>query len=124
MGLVGHPAKMSISSAAFDRIMNKGVTEFSCRGRSTRNCASKAVDSMVMFNGIEIPRPAISEFCRQHRIRRLSLFGSILCDDFGPDSDIDGSKAGPGGGRPALRATVERNVLVQGRRHEMDSNNL
>jgi len=32
---------------------------------------------------------AIAAFCRAHGIRRLSLFGSILRDDFGPDSDID-----------------------------------
>ena len=38
---------------------------------------------------IEIPREAIAAFCRRNRIRRLSFFGSILRDDFGPDSDID-----------------------------------
>ena len=31
----------------------------------------------------------IADFCRRHHIRRLALFGSILRDDFGPDSDID-----------------------------------
>ena len=30
-----------------------------------------------------------SAFCRRHRIRRLSFFGSVLRDDFGPQSDID-----------------------------------
>jgi predicted nucleotidyltransferase len=40
-------------------------------------------------HGIEIPTATIAEFCRRHHIRRLSLFGSILRDDFGPDSDID-----------------------------------
>ncbi len=39
--------------------------------------------------GVEIPRHAIAEFCRRHRIHRLALFGSILRDEFGPDSDID-----------------------------------
>jgi predicted nucleotidyltransferase len=38
---------------------------------------------------IEIPYEAIAEFCRQHRIRRLSLFGSVLREDFSPDSDVD-----------------------------------
>jgi predicted nucleotidyltransferase len=28
-------------------------------------------------------------FCRQHHIRKLSLFGSVLRDDFRPDSDVD-----------------------------------
>ena len=31
----------------------------------------------------------IEAFCREHRIRKLSLFGSILRDDFRPDSDVD-----------------------------------
>src|SRR5213083_2315312 len=35
------------------------------------------------------PRPQLAEFCRRHRIRRLSLFGSVLRDDFRPDSDVD-----------------------------------
>jgi predicted nucleotidyltransferase len=38
---------------------------------------------------IELPQRAISEFCRKHRIRRLSLFGSVLREDFGPESDVD-----------------------------------
>ena len=38
---------------------------------------------------IEIPRERIAEFCRKHRVRRLSLFGSALRDDFRPDSDVD-----------------------------------
>ena len=41
------------------------------------------------IHGIEIPEQAIAEFCRRHRMRRLSLFGSILRDDFTPESDID-----------------------------------
>lgn len=31
----------------------------------------------------------IAEFCERHSIRKLSLFGSVLRDDFRPDSDID-----------------------------------
>ena len=33
---------------------------------------------------IQIPTDAIAEFCRRNRIRRLSLFGSVLRADFGP----------------------------------------
>ena len=37
-----------------------------------------------------IPSPArIEAFCREHGLLELSLFGSVLRDDFGPDSDID-----------------------------------
>ncbi len=40
-------------------------------------------------HGIEIPKARLAEFCRRNHIQRLSLFGSILRDDFGPDSDVD-----------------------------------
>lgn len=42
-----------------------------------------------MSAGIPLDQAAIADFCRRHRIVRLSLFGSILRDDFGPDSDVD-----------------------------------
>ena len=38
---------------------------------------------------IKLPNGRIAEFCKRHRIRKLSLFGSVLRGDFGPDSDID-----------------------------------
>ncbi len=38
---------------------------------------------------IAIDRNRIADFCRRHHIRRLSLFGSVLRDEFGPDSDVD-----------------------------------
>ncbi len=38
---------------------------------------------------IEIPHDRIVDFCRRHHIRRLALFGSVLRDDFTPDSHVD-----------------------------------
>jgi uncharacterized protein len=38
---------------------------------------------------IPIDREAVAGFCRRHHIRRLALFGSVLRDDFRPDSDVD-----------------------------------
>lgn len=38
---------------------------------------------------IEIDRAALAAFCARHGIRKLSLFGSVLRDDFRPDSDVD-----------------------------------
>ena len=38
---------------------------------------------------ISIPKDKISEFCKQNQVRRLSFFGSVLREDFGPDSDVD-----------------------------------
>jgi len=31
----------------------------------------------------------VANLCKKHGVRRLALFGSILRDDFGPDSDVD-----------------------------------
>ena len=36
-----------------------------------------------------VPAEAIADLCRRHHIRRLSFFGSVLRDDFGPESDVD-----------------------------------
>jgi hypothetical protein len=38
---------------------------------------------------IELPEERIAEFCRRHNVRRLALFGSVLREDFRPDSDVD-----------------------------------
>jgi uncharacterized protein len=38
---------------------------------------------------LAIPHTDIADFCRRYHIRRLSLFGSVVRDDFGPESDID-----------------------------------
>jgi predicted nucleotidyltransferase len=38
---------------------------------------------------IKIPQEKLAEFCRRRHIKKLSLFGSVLRDDFGPDSDVD-----------------------------------
>ena len=38
---------------------------------------------------IDIPKGKIAEFCRRHHIRKLSLFGSVLRDDFQNDSEVD-----------------------------------
>lgn len=36
-----------------------------------------------------VPRPSLARFCRRWRITELALFGSVLREDFRPDSDID-----------------------------------
>ena len=43
----------------------------------------------MKYHGVHISQRAIADFCRRHRIRRLALFGSILRDDFAPESDVD-----------------------------------
>jgi predicted nucleotidyltransferase len=38
---------------------------------------------------VKIPREQIATFCVRHHIRKLSLFGSVLTERFGPESDVD-----------------------------------
>jgi len=38
---------------------------------------------------IKIDQSVLAGFCRRHNIRKLAFFGSVLRDDFGPDSDVD-----------------------------------
>lgn len=38
---------------------------------------------------IDIPTQEIENFCRRWKVVEFSLFGSVLCDSFGPDSDVD-----------------------------------
>ena len=38
---------------------------------------------------IPVPLPRLADFCERHHIRRLALFGSVLRDDFTPESDVD-----------------------------------
>ena len=38
---------------------------------------------------IAVPRDEIAAVCRRYHIRTLALFGSVLREDFAPDSDVD-----------------------------------
>ncbi len=42
-----------------------------------------------MNKNLVIPKDKIADFCRRHHIKKLSIFGSALRDDFAPDSDVD-----------------------------------
>ena len=42
-----------------------------------------------MTEAVVIPQEVVADFCRRHHVRRLALFGSVLTDEFGPESDID-----------------------------------
>ena len=43
----------------------------------------------MKYHGIDISDEKIAELCRKWKVTELSLFGSILRDDFGPKSDVD-----------------------------------
>lgn len=42
-----------------------------------------------LASNLAVPAEAIRAFCSRWKLRELSLFGSILRDDFGPQSDVD-----------------------------------
>src|SRR5437870_814416 len=52
---------------------------------------------------IDVPSKQLTGFCRTNRIRKLSLFGSVLREDFRPDSDIDVLVEFEAGHSPGLR---------------------
>ena len=52
---------------------------------------------------LHIPRDEIAALCRKHRIRRFSLFGSVLRDDFNAHSDIDVLVGFGSGEKPGFR---------------------
>ncbi len=56
----------------------------------------------MTYHGIKFDEKNIAEFCRRHGVNRLYLFGSILRDDFQPDSDIDVLVEFHGGKSPSL----------------------
>ncbi|MBI2078912.1 MAG: nucleotidyltransferase family protein [Euryarchaeota archaeon] len=49
---------------------------------------SSACDGLVPAR-IQYDKKAVQAFCRRHHIRRLSLFGSVVRDDFTDKSDVD-----------------------------------
>jgi len=60
-----------------------------CTSRWVSSEALSEEDTFMATTRIEIPYDRIAEFCRRHHIRKLSLFGSVVRDDFTPDSDVD-----------------------------------
>ncbi len=59
------------------------------------------------LHGIQFPDEQLAEFCRKSRIARLSVFGSILREDFGAASDIDMLVEFEPGQTPSIMRMVE-----------------
>jgi len=72
---------------------------------------------------IAVDRERIVEFCQKHRVRRLALFGSVLREDFGPDSDVDVLVEFEPDATPGLfglaRMERELSVIFNGRKVDM-----
>ena len=47
------------------------------------------IDKKTIYDRLSIAPEQLADFCKQHHILELSLFGSVLRDDFRADSDID-----------------------------------
>jgi predicted nucleotidyltransferase len=43
----------------------------------------------MLTTQIQLPMDKIADFCRRWKIARLEVFGSVLREDFGPESDVD-----------------------------------
>ena len=73
---------------------------------------------------IRFDRERLAGVCRRHHVAKLSLFGSVLTDAFGPDSDVDvlvavraRSHAWPGDRRPRGRTVRRLRRATSGPRH-------
>lgn len=76
----------------------------------------------VISRHLVIDHDALEAFCRRHHIKRLSLFGSALRDNFHPDSDVDVLVEFLPGHVPGFEfVTIERELssLLQGRRVDL-----
>ena len=51
--------------------------------------AQPMVETPPSAGKVPLPVDEITAFCRRWGVQELSLFGSVLRDDFGPDSDVD-----------------------------------
>jgi predicted nucleotidyltransferase len=71
---------------------------------------------------IDIPKEKIAEFCRRNRIRRLAFFGSVLRDDFTPESDVDVLVEFEPGTRVGLRFFGMERELSEVLGHKVDLN--
>jgi uncharacterized protein len=65
------------------------VGGFTVSPRVSSDLAMRCDTPTAMGAKITIDRERIAELCRRHHIRKLALFGSVLTDDFRPDSDVD-----------------------------------
>lgn len=71
---------------------------------------------------LEIDRSAVKAFCERHHVARLAVFGSVLRDDFGADSDVDVLVEFQPDHVPGLNfVSMERELsgLLQGRRVDL-----
>lgn len=81
------------------------------------------IPQVMVINGVNFPEKAIAEFCRRNGIARLSVFGSVLRDDFTPESDVDVLVEFEPGKTPGLRFFTLQDDLaaILGRRVDLNT---
>ena len=74
---------------------------------------------------LSVPKNKLAVFCRRNHIKKLSLFGSVLREDFGSDSDIDVLVEFEQGHSPGLSFFSMENELskIFGRKVELHTPN-
>lgn len=91
-------------------------------GRRLGAVAPATTDRPVMGPRLRADPVRLAELCRAHHIRKLSLFGSVLTEGFGPQSDVDLLVEFEPGYTPGLRiADIEDEftALFGGRRVDL-----
>ncbi|HZW32700.1 MAG TPA: nucleotidyltransferase domain-containing protein [Isosphaeraceae bacterium] len=48
-----------------------------------------SIRTLAIRSHITLPMEAIAALCERYHVEELSVFGSVLRDDFGPESDVD-----------------------------------
>jgi len=78
--------KLSLGSAGGDRA--RKAVQIGTESRYNRWTLERTEENALALR-IDTHQARIVAFCRQHYIRRLALFGSVLREDFRPESDVD-----------------------------------
>jgi uncharacterized protein len=93
--------------------------------RTSQPAEGKAGTQHLTRARIKVPQTEIVPFCRRHHIRQLALFGSVLREDFRPESDIDVLVEFEPGHVPGLirlaSMELELSALLGGRKVDMNT---
>jgi predicted nucleotidyltransferase len=102
---------------ALDAVVPEGFgeapTDTEEQERTDREAVRRLVDARL-----NVPDEKLAALCRRYRIKRLRVFGSVLRDDFGPDSDVDvlvDFEPGIRVGREIFDLQEEMSAMVGGR---------
>jgi predicted nucleotidyltransferase len=79
-------------------------------------------NELVKRKRLEISKDKLADFCRRNHIRWMAFFGSVLREDFGPDSDIDvlvEFEPGHVPGLALIRMQDELSELLAGRKVDL-----